>query len=64
MAEYANTITMTVVTTTIFLGGYHPVWPAEYGSRFVPSALLVLFGAVTLFHSLNPARQDRFTLPG
>jgi NADH-quinone oxidoreductase subunit H len=55
---------MTVVMTTVFLGGYHPLWPAEYGSNFVPSVLLALFGAVTLVHALNPARRrDRFTLP-
>ncbi len=64
MAEYANMLTITCVATTIFLGGWHPPFPAPY-SNFVPTALFWFFGAVLLFHGLaQPFRRwDRFTFP-
>lgn len=65
MAEYANMITMTAVTTTLFLGGWHPPFPAALGSSYVPAAVLALGGGMALYHGLNPARRrDRWTLPG
>ncbi|MCW5980235.1 MAG: NADH-quinone oxidoreductase subunit NuoH [Bryobacteraceae bacterium] len=64
MAEYANMITMTAITTTLFLGGWLPLFPAEYGSNFVPSILFALLAAAALYHGLHPARRkDRFSLP-
>ena len=36
MAEYANMITVCSITTTLFLGGWLPLWPASAGSNFVP----------------------------
>jgi NADH-quinone oxidoreductase subunit H len=64
MAEYCNIVTFTAVATTLFLGGWTPLWPAEYGSGFVPVVILVLAGAILLYHGLNPARPfDRITLP-
>src|SRR5437764_9347890 len=36
MAEYANMITVSCMATLLFLGGWMPLWPAEYGSSFVP----------------------------
>ena len=64
MAEYANMITVCSITTTLFLGGWLPLWPASLGSSFVPSLVLFLGGAVALYHGLNPARRrDRLTLP-
>ena len=64
MAEYANMITMTAITTTVFLGGWHAPFPAEYGSGLVPSLLFALGGGLALYHGLNPARKrDRLSLP-
>src|SRR5579872_334668 len=36
MAEYANMVTVSAIATVLFLGGWHPLFPAEYGSNFVP----------------------------
>ena len=64
MAEYANMVTVCSVATLLFLGGWHPLWPAEYGSNFVAPLLLAGTGAVCVYHGLNPARPfDRITLP-
>ncbi len=62
MAEYANMITVTAMATTLFLGGWLPLWPERYGSSFVPTVLAAFFGAVAMFHGLNPRRQrDRWS---
>lgn len=64
MAEYANMVTVTSIATLLFLGGWHPIWPTEYGSWIVPVALFLGAGAISVYHGLNPARPfDRFTLP-
>ena len=64
MAEYANMVTVSCVATLLFLGGWQPLFPAEYGSKFVPTAVFALGGALCLYHGLNPARPfDRITLP-
>jgi NADH-quinone oxidoreductase subunit H len=64
MAEYANMITFTAIATLLFLGGWHPLFPAEYGSWLIPVLLFVGGGLISLFHGLNPARPfDRITLP-
>lgn len=64
MAEYANMITMTAITTTLFLGGWLPLFPAKYGSNFVPSILLFLLALPAFYHGMHPARRkDRFSLP-
>lgn len=64
MAEYANMVTICALATLLFLGGWHPPFPVEFGSGYIPSALFALAGAVALYHSLHPARpKDRFTLP-
>ena len=64
MAEYANMITMTALTTTIYLGGWHAPFPAEWGSRFIPVAVFALVGAVALYHGLHARRpKDARTLP-
>ncbi len=63
MAEYANMVTVCCVATLLFLGGWHPIFPAPYSS-FVPTAIFLLAGLVALYHGLNPARRlDRITLP-
>jgi NADH-quinone oxidoreductase subunit H len=64
MAEYANMVTVCSVATLLFLGGWHPLWPAAYGSDFLAPAIMFLTGAVCVYHGLNPARPlDRITLP-
>jgi NADH-quinone oxidoreductase subunit H len=64
MAEYANMVTVTAVATLLFLGGWHPPFPAEYGSKFIPTLLFAASGAIALYHGLHPARPfDRITLP-
>jgi NADH-quinone oxidoreductase subunit H len=63
MAEYANMITGCCLATILFLGGWHPVLPAELGSNHVPSLVFGVGGAVACYHGLNPARRrDRRTL--
>jgi NADH-quinone oxidoreductase subunit H len=64
MAEYANMVNICALATLLFLGGWHPPFPAEYGSNYVPSLVLALGGAIALYHGLNPARRrDRLSLP-
>ena len=64
MAEYANMITITAITTTLFLGGWLPLWPAQYGSNYVPVVIFAFAGAMALYHGLHPARRlDHITLP-
>jgi len=64
MAEYANMITVSAMATLLFLGGWHPLWPREYGSDLLAPALLAGVGALALYHGVNPARErDRRTLP-
>jgi NADH-quinone oxidoreductase subunit H len=63
MAEYANMITVCSMTTTLFLGGWEPLFPAPL-SNYVPPLILLLAGAICLYHGLNPRRPlDRITLP-
>jgi NADH-quinone oxidoreductase subunit H len=64
MAEYSNMITVCAMTTTLFLGGWLPLWPAEGGSKFLPALVFGLAGAISLYHGLNPVRpRDGLTLP-
>ena len=64
MAEYCNMVTVSCVGALLFLGGWQPLWPAEYGSGFVPTLIFAIAGLICLYHGLHPARPfDRFTLP-
>ena len=64
MAEYANMVTVSCVATLLFLGGWQPLWPAEYGSKFVPTVIFAIAAFICFSHGLNPARPlDRITLP-
>jgi NADH-quinone oxidoreductase subunit H len=64
MAEYANMVTVSCVATLLFLGGWQPLFPAEYGSKFVPTLIFALSGLICLYHGMNPVRPfDRITLP-
>lgn len=65
-AEYANIVTVCCVGTALFLGGWQPLWPAAYGSNFVPPLILGFFGLVLLYHgsqALRTRRWDRFSFP-
>ncbi len=63
MAEYANMITVTAMATTLFLGGWLPLWPAQYGSNYAPTAVFVFFGLIAIYHGMNPRRKrDRWSL--
>jgi NADH-quinone oxidoreductase subunit H len=64
MAEYANMITVSCMAVLLFLGGWQPLWSPNLGANFVPPAVFVFAGAISLFHGLNPARRlDKYTLP-
>jgi NADH-quinone oxidoreductase subunit H len=64
MAEYANMITVCCMATTLFLGGWQPLWPAALGSDFAAPLLLAGAAAIAIYHGLHPARRkDRYTLP-
>ncbi len=45
MAEYANMVTISCVATVLFLGGWHPLFPAPY-SDWVPSGVFALAAAL------------------
>jgi NADH-quinone oxidoreductase subunit H len=63
MAEYANMITVCAMTTTLFLGGWQPLFPAPL-SNYVAPAVFAFAGAICLYHGLSPRRPlDRITLP-
>jgi NADH-quinone oxidoreductase subunit H len=66
MAEYASIITICCVTTALFLGGWHPLWPSAYGSDFLPVVVFGGFGLMLLYHASQAARRrtwDRFSFP-
>lgn len=63
MSEYANMVTITCVATLLFLGGWHPLFPAPL-SNFVPVIVLLLAAGILFFHALQPARKiDRYSFP-
>ncbi len=64
MAEYCNMVTVSCVATLLFLGGWHPLFPAAYGSSLVPAVLFAGAGLISFMHAASPARPfDRYTLP-
>ena len=64
MAEYGNMVTITCITAVLFLGGWQPLFPAAWGSNYVPVVLFAAVGALAIYHGLHPARRrDRLTLP-
>src|SRR3984957_16096583 len=50
MAEYANMITICSLTSILFLGGWHPLWPTQFGSSLLPVATFALSGLICLYH--------------
>jgi NADH-quinone oxidoreductase subunit H len=64
MAEYANMVTVSCIATLLFLGGWHPLWPEQYGSSLLPSLIFAFSGLICFSHAIRPARPfDRITLP-
>ena len=64
MAEYANMVTVSAVATLLFLGGWHPIFPAEYGSKYIPTFLHWGAAIICFLHATRPARPfDKYTLP-
>jgi NADH-quinone oxidoreductase subunit H len=64
MAEYANMITVSCIATLLFLGGWHPLWPVEYGSSLIAPLIFGFSGLICFSHAVRPARPfDRITLP-
>ncbi len=64
MAEYANMVTVSAMATLLFLGGWHPIFPAAYGSDYIPVLINWAAAAVCFMHAASPARPfDRITLP-
>ena len=64
MAEYANMITVSCIATLLFLGGWHPLWPEQYGSSLLAPLIFGISGLICFSHGLRPARPfDRITLP-
>jgi NADH-quinone oxidoreductase subunit H len=63
MAEYANMTTVCCIATLLFLGGWHPLFPAPY-SNFVPVVVFLFLAGICFYHGFNPARKwDNITLP-
>lgn len=66
MAEYANIITVCCVGTLIYLGGWHPLWPSEFGSDWVPVVVHLAAAGLLFFHgrqALPTRRWDRWSFP-
>jgi NADH-quinone oxidoreductase subunit H len=64
MAEYGNIITMTSMATVLFLGGWTPAFPVEWGSNLTPTLLFLTGAALAFYYGLVPSRpHDRYTLP-
>lgn len=65
-AEYASITTICCVASLLFLGGWHPLWPAEYGSDFAPAVLFAGAALILIFHGSQAVKSrmwDRFTFP-
>jgi len=63
MAEYANMVTVALVTTLIFLGGWHAPFPAP-ASNYIPVVAHVLIAAIAFYHGTQPIRSwDKYTFP-
>src|SRR5262249_37391239 len=64
MAEDRNLITVSAMGTLLFRGGWNAAWPAEYGSKYVPTLIFAAAGAVLLYHGAQATRKwDKITFP-
>ena len=62
MAEYANMVTIACVATTLFLGGWHPLFPAPY-SDWVPSLVFVGAALLLFLQSATKSAAKAITSP-
>ncbi len=63
MAEYANMVTVGLVATLLFLGGWHPLFPAP-ASNFVAPVLLLAVAMICFYNGAHPYRKwDHITFP-
>ena len=63
MAEYANMVTISCVATILFLGGWHPLFPAPY-SNWVPTVMFLLAALWLFAQSTKIGRKgDHITFP-
>jgi NADH-quinone oxidoreductase subunit H len=64
MAEYANMVTVSSLAALVFLGGWHPLWPVEYGSNLFPALLFAVSGLIMIYHGINqPPKRGGRSLP-
>ncbi len=63
MAEYANIVNITCVGTLLFLGGWHPLFPAPY-SNWIPTLVFLIAALACFLQGLQPGRKgDRVSFP-
>jgi len=63
MAEYANIVNITCVGTLLFLGGWHPLFPAPY-SDWIPTLIFLIAALACFFQGAQPGRKgDRVSFP-
>ncbi len=63
MAEYANIVNITCIATLLFLGGWHPLFPAPY-SNWVPTLVFLAAAALLFLQGMQPGRRgDRVSFP-
>ena len=63
MAEYANIVNITCIAVLLFLGGWHPLFPAPY-SNWVPTLVFLASAAVLFLAGLRKTRKnDSITFP-
>jgi NADH-quinone oxidoreductase subunit H len=63
MAEYSNMVTVCSMTTTLFLGGWLPLWPASAGRISCPRLCSCWPARSLLPRAESGAPARRFTLP-
>jgi NADH-quinone oxidoreductase subunit H len=63
MAEYANMITITCVATLLFLGGWHPLFPAPFSNWIAPAVFLIAAILCFIAGAENVRKRDRYTFP-
>ena len=63
MSEYANMVTITCVATLLFLGGWHPLFPAPW-SNWVASAVFLIAALLCFSQGVQRNRKnDQITFP-